>query len=432
MLDRVSESEQLRDAALQRVGRLVQDKWSLVRLLGVGGSAAVYEAEHRNGRRVAIKMLHAKYSAERDAQRRFLQEAYAANRVEHPDVVQVYDDGVDENGNVFLVSELLRGRSLAELQAELGGTLPPATAVRLIGAALEPLAAAHEKGVVHRDLKPANLFSCDSGAVKLLDFGIARIAEAPSGRSVQTATGSWLGTPAFAAPEQARGRFREVDERSDVWAMGATLFTLLTGQFVYQAETINEQLGLAMTTPARSLASVGEFPAALVRVVDRALEFEQQDRFPNAAAMLKELRSIQGGLSDEPVVVRTLVSSKPRPALGTTSKAIWALVGAGLVLTGYYLTRVPPAASTPSSSADVREVERAAQAPASAPQPVRLEAGGAAMAPSDPVASAPTSPTGATVARRTGSVAAGKGQPPPAPQAATSTVPATNPLDIRE
>lgn len=418
----MSESEQLRETALQRVGTLVQDKWSLVRLIGVGGSAAVYEAEHRNGRRVAIKMLHAKYSTEREAQRRFLQEAYAANRVQHPDVVQVYDDGVDENGNVFLVSELLQGRSLAELQEEQGGTLPPATAVKLICAALEPLAAAHDKGIVHRDLKPGNLLLCDSGAVKLLDFGIARMAEAPSGGNVQTATGTWLGTPAFVAPEQARGRLREVDERSDVWAMGATLFTLLSGQYVYQAETMNEQLGLAMTTPARSLASLGPFPSALVRVVDRALEFSPKDRFPNAAALLAELRGIQGTLRDQPVPVATLASAQG-PALRSKTKAGLALVAAALVLAGYYLTRTAPAASTAPISDDVRATDQAAPAPAPAPVSHQPAADLAATAPST---SNPTSRAVATAAPRA------KLQPPAAPKATASAAPATNPLDIRE
>jgi serine/threonine protein kinase len=429
MLERVTDSEQLRRAALTRVGTLVQGKWSLVRLLGVGGSAAVYEAEHRNGRRVAIKMLHPKYAGEQGAQRRFLQEAYAANRVQHPDVVQVYDDGVDEHGNVFLVSELLRGRSLAELQREQGGTLPPATAVKLVCAALKPLAAAHATGVVHRDLKPANLFLCDGGAVKLLDFGIARIAEAPGAGSLQTATGTWLGTPAFVAPEQARGRWPDVDERSDVWAMGATLFTLLSGQFVYRAETTNEQLGLAMTTPARSLASVGAFVPALVAAVDRALEFEQARRFPNAAAMLQALVEVQSKLNDEPVAVHELASVSPRlPAL-FGRRARWGLVlAAALVLLGHYALRPEPddepepRAAVPVSSA--LAVLAQAAAPSVAPP-----AGEPETSTTTPVTQPVASRVAPTVARRVVSAA----RPHPAPaKALASGSPAANPLDIRD
>lgn len=428
MLERVTDSEQLRRAALTRVGTLVQGKWSLVRLLGVGGSAAVYEAEHRNGRRVAIKMLHPKYAGEQGAQRRFLQEAYAANRVQHPDVVQVYDDGVDEHGNVFLVSELLRGSSLAELQREQGGALPPATAVKLVCAALKPLAAAHATGVVHRDLKPANLFWCEGGAVKLLDFGIARIAEAPGGGSLQTATGTWLGTPAFVAPEQARGRWTDVDERSDVWAMGATLFTLLSGQFVYRAETMNEQLGLAMTTPARSLASVGAFAPALVDVVDRALEFDQAQRFPNAAAMLQALVDVQSKLNDEPVAVHTLASVSPRLPASSWLRARWGIVlAAALVPFGYYTLRPDPGARAPSPAATVSG-ELAAPARAAAPSVAPL-AGEPKTLPTTPVV-APAASRAAPVAARRG-VSAARPQPAPV-KAVVSSPPPANPLDIRD
>lgn len=318
-LKALTESDEQKQRALERVGSVVQGKWTLLALLGVGGSAAVYAAEHRNGRRAAIKLLHPRYVGHKSAQRRFLQEAYAANRVQHPSVVQVFDDGTDEHGNAFLVSELLEGRSLAEVQEQsTDQRLGPATSTRLVCAALEPLAAAHRKGIVHRDLKPGNLFLCENGSVKLLDFGIARMAEAPISGSQQTATGAWLGTPAFVAPEQARARWSEVDARSDVWAMGATLFTLLTGEFVYRAETLNEQLGLAMTTPARSLASMGSFSPGLVEVVDRALAFEKEERFADAAALLGALSLVVPSLNDN-VVPRTS-AQQPRASASSATQ----------------------------------------------------------------------------------------------------------------
>jgi serine/threonine protein kinase len=419
----VTDSDQLTRAALTRVGTRLKDKWSLLRLLGVGGSAAVYEAEHRNGRRVAIKMLHAKYSAEHSAQRRFLQEAYAANRVQHPDVVQVYDDGVDENGNVFLVSELLEGRSLAELQAERGGPLPPATAVNLVCAALEPLAAAHAKGVVHRDLKPGNLFLCDSGALKLLDFGIARIAEAPTGGSMQTATGAWFGTPAFVAPEQARGRWSDVDERSDIWAIGATLFTLLSGQFVFRAETLNEQLGLAMTTPARSLGSVGDFPSGLVSVVDRALAFEQSERFPNAASMLDALRALQTVLDDEPVSVQTL-GSRRAPGRSARHLARWGLaLGAALGVLGFYWMRSVATQASVQATTETSVLRVPAPVPSTS-RPV------AALPPIEVPSPSPSSVALVRVPLRPAS-SVGKVRQPLA-KAAPSSTPRGNPLDIRD
>src|SRR5262249_46229315 len=150
----------------------------------------------------------------------------------------------------------------------------------------DALSAAHSKGIVHRDLKPANLFVSSSGALKVLDFGIARLREISAVSSMGTNAGSILGTPAFMAPEQARGRPDLIDHQSDLWAVGATLFTLLSGRLVHEAQTVNEQLALAITARARSLATVApELPAALVAVVDRALSYEKSERWPDAASM---------------------------------------------------------------------------------------------------------------------------------------------------
>ncbi len=233
-----------------RIGVVLRDKWRLDALLGVGGMAAVYAATHtNNGRRGAIKLLHPELAVNTEVRSRFLREGYAANKVEHPGTVAVLDDDVTEDGAVYLVMELLEGETL-EARRDVTGVLEPAFVLPIIDKILDVLVAAHPKGIIHRDLKPDNIFLGSDGAVKVLDFGIARVREA-SGTGRQTmANAGPMGTPAFMPPEQARGRWSEVGPRSDLWSLGATMFTLFTGRLVHEAETVNELLLAAMTKTA--------------------------------------------------------------------------------------------------------------------------------------------------------------------------------------
>ncbi len=277
-------------AAEERLGRVLTSKWRLDRLLGIGGMAAVYEATHKNGKRVAVKMLHASLGAVPAAKERFLHEAYAANAVHHPGVVSVLDDGETQEGEIFLLMELLEGETLEARWTRSAQRLPLAEVLATADALLDVLAAAHAAGVVHRDVKPENVFVTHEGAVKVLDFGIAYVREL-STSDRRTQTGTTMGTPAFMAPEQARGRWDEVDARSDVWAVGAVMFSLLAGRCVHEGETTNEVLLAAMTQQAPPLAEVcPAAPPAVAWVVDRALAFEREARWPDAAAMLSALR----------------------------------------------------------------------------------------------------------------------------------------------
>jgi serine/threonine-protein kinase len=291
MSEHEPETDPVTRRALARVGQVLRGKWRIDRLLGVGGMAAVYEGTHRNGKRGAIKLLHPEISLDEDARRRFLQEGYAANRVEHPGVVSVLDDDVVEDGAVFIVMELLDGRSVgAVAEAQPGERLDLATTLGVADQALDVLAAAHQRGIVHRDLKPENLFLTRDGTLKVLDFGLARIQEHRSGGTA-TRTGSAMGTPAFMAPEQALGNWSEVDGRTDLWAIGATMFSLLTGRLVHQAATVQQLLLAAMTKPAPPLRSIQpDVPAAIAAVVDRALAFDRDARWPDARAMQRALR----------------------------------------------------------------------------------------------------------------------------------------------
>lgn len=310
-------------SAEKRVGQTLSGKWHLERMIGVGGMAAVYEATHRNLNRVAIKLLHPELSLNSETQERFLQEGYAANKIGHPGAVQVLDDAVTEEGLAFLVMELLQGESLEERMRRQGGSLGAHEALGYVEQLLDVLEAAHEKGVIHRDIKPDNLFLTESGQLKVLDFGIARLHRS----SIQaTEAGSFMGTPAFCAPEQARGRWDEVDERSDLFSVGATLFMMLSGVHVHEAETPSEQLALAVSAAARSLRTVyPHAPAALVELVDRALQYEKEKRFRSAKDMKARVQAVMAQLPEmsEPYLGRKRSSAHVLPNLRPPRAFSW-------------------------------------------------------------------------------------------------------------
>ena len=305
------------EVAARRIGQVFAEKWRIERILGAGGMATVYAATHINNQRaVALKVLHAEFSASGDIKKRFLREGFIANRIGHPGAVAILDDGVDDAGNIFLVMELLTGASLADriraAKAKGKRAFEQAEAMRIADGVLDVLAAAHQQGIVHRDLKPDNVFVTEVGAVKVLDFGISRLREPQSGdaadsdeNKTQTRTGVLLGTPQYMPPEQARGRSNLVDERSDIWAVGAIVFAMLTGHHVHEAETPNEALLKAMTAKARPLGSLlPDVDPKVAAVVDRALSFEKEDRYENAPAMQTEVRAamtVVGGAELAPI-----------------------------------------------------------------------------------------------------------------------------------
>ena len=299
-----------------RIGTVLRGKYRLDRVIGRGGMAVVYKATHRNHAEFAVKMLHPELSIVEDVRSRFVREGYAANAVKHPGAVLVVDDDVAEDGAAFLVMELLDGIPGDQLWGAVGQRVPVEVASAVAIQLLDVLAAAHEKGILHRDIKPANLFLTRKGAVKVLDFGIARAREAIVGAQA-TGSGMTLGTPAFMSPEHARGRAREMDGRTDLWAVGATFFAMVSGELVHTAETSNEFLIAAGTRPARSLASVApDVPARLVEAIDRALAFAKGDRWPTAAAMREALldahRASFGEVDLEQTVATAVKAHVPR------------------------------------------------------------------------------------------------------------------------
>ncbi|MDI1444505.1 protein kinase [Polyangium sp. 6x1] len=276
-----------RERAEARIGTLLKGKWRLDVLLGVGGMAAVYAATHRNKNRAAVKVLHPDLAAEPAIRARFHHEGYAANAVGHPGVVRILDDDETDDGVAFLVMELLEGETYDRIAQRCGGKLPTPEVLALAHVVLDVLVSAHEKRILHRDLKPENVFLTQSGIIKVLDFGLARALEpaVQQGRIV-TSFGTTMGTPGFMSPEQARGDWNEVDATSDLWAVGATLYTLLSGRLVHDAQNLTGSLIMAATKPATSLGLVAPgLSRAVIDLVDRALQFDKANRFPDAASM---------------------------------------------------------------------------------------------------------------------------------------------------
>ena len=293
--------------ARARVGTLLNEKWRIDSLLGIGGMAAVYGATHRNGKRAALKMLHGELVADPSLVARFLREGYLANKVEHPGVVSVLDDAHAEDGAPYLVMELLDGYSLERHTQTPANALQLSQVLKITDELLDVLAAAHAKGIVHRDIKPANLFLTRDGKVKVLDFGIARLAET-SNEGGLTQTGAAIGTPSYMPPEQARGKWTEVDARTDLWAVGATMLALLLGQRPRRADTVQEELFVAMTAPMPSTTSLcPQVPADVARAIDCAVAFDRERRFPDATAMQLELRRAASADGGAPAFDQTLV-----------------------------------------------------------------------------------------------------------------------------
>jgi eukaryotic-like serine/threonine-protein kinase len=273
-----------------RVGTTLRQKWHLDTLLGVGATAAVYSATHRNGSRAAIKILHAEWPGPPSTRDRFLREGQVANRVGHDGAVRVVDDDVTEDGALVLVTELLDGETLEDRRVRLGGRLPVDEVLFFADQVLDVLAAAHAEGITHRDLKPGNLFLTRRGVVKVFDFGIARFRELASANQPMN-IGGLSGTPRFMPPEQVRGLTDEIDARSDLWACGATIFELLSGRSVHEGETPYQVMMSAATTSAPRFASVApESRPSLAALIDRALEFDKTKRWADAAAMREAVR----------------------------------------------------------------------------------------------------------------------------------------------
>jgi serine/threonine-protein kinase len=282
--------------------------YRVLSLLGEGGMGAVYLAEHPGiGRRVAVKVLHKQFSADEQLLGRLLNEARAANAIRHPNIIEILDSGMREDGTAYLVMELLEGESLGMRLRRLG-RLPITEAVAFTLQTASALGAAHKKGIVHRDLKPDNLYviavnNDESGRVtgesaaeriKVLDFGIAKLQMPQPGDSVKTRTGTLMGTPIYMSPEQCRGT-KTVDHRSDVYSLGVIFYEMLVGQTPFMSEGFGELVNMHLNVPPPSpRASRPEISAQLDAIVLKMLAKQPEDRYPDMGSLTSAIRLAAG------------------------------------------------------------------------------------------------------------------------------------------
>lgn len=315
--------------------------------IGRGGMGTVYRARHAAlGRGVAIKILHRQFSMHADIVQRFFQEARAATEIDHLGVVEIYDSGTLEDGAAFIIMELLEGHSLAAyLRAR---ALTHHEALRMIAAICAPLGAAHDHGIVHRDLKPDNVFVVpdpevrDGYRVKLLDFGIAKMAHSTA---LRTKSGQVMGTPMYMSPEQCRGV--AIDRRSDFYSLGCILYELLAGTPPFSGSDI---LGGHMYEPPPPIRGVDE---VVGEVVARLLAKSPDDR-PQTAREVVEL-----------------IERTHAPAVAPRRKRAWVVLPTAAIVGGIAIAVAATRAHTPARIAAPRDAVSDA--------PMRIDAMMAAM-----------------------------------------------------
>ncbi len=283
-------------------GTVVGGKYRLEEPIGRGGMASVWRATHTTlESSVAVKFLETFGSGRDKMAKRFLREARLAGGLKHRNVVQILDFGVMDDGQPFMVMELLEGTSLAD-RFDHGPPLSDVELFEIVAQVLSGLAAVHDAGIVHRDVKPDNIFlvrDADGDYPKLLDFGISRGVGAEAGDTRVTNTGAVIGTPLYMSPEQARG-MSDVDRRTDVWSIGMVLWEGLTGELPFEAEHMGDVLIRVATEDAPSIAlSRPDLPEAVVSLIGRALSRDREARFSEARAMREVLLEAANRLAED-------------------------------------------------------------------------------------------------------------------------------------
>ncbi|MBP6004044.1 MAG: serine/threonine-protein kinase [Pyrinomonadaceae bacterium] len=328
-------------------------RYEIRTLIGVGGMGEVYRAsDPKIGRDVAIKVLPADFSADKERVARFEQEAQAAGALNHPNIIAVYD--VDTQDDVlYVVSELLEGEELRERLDQ--GSIPLRKVTEYAQQIVSGLSAAHEKGIVHRDLKPENLFITNDDRVKILDFGLAKLREPkPDAGSSEDATrkaitnpGVVMGTVGYMSPEQVRGH--ATDHRSDIFSFGLILYEMITGKRAFQHETMAETMSAILKEePEEITESNPNISPALERIVRRCLEKKPERRFHSAHDLGFALESLSAPTSSSGTNMTTAVSPigpendrSPWPIRILAAAALLLLIGC-VVLGVMYVRRPVP------------------------------------------------------------------------------------------
>ncbi len=288
-------------------GQPFDGRYRVLGRLGIGGMATVYLAEDSSlGRKVALKVMAERYAEDGEFVERFRREAQAAARLNHPNIIAVYDRG-EADGRPYIAMEYLQGRTLKQvIQKE--GQLPPERAIAIAMQVLAGLRYAHEHGVVHRDVKPHNVLVGDDGRIKVTDFGIAH-----AGDPQMTEVGSIVGTAQYLSPEQARGR--AVGPQTDIYSLGVVLYEMLAGRVPFEGDS---SVAIAMqhvSDPAPPLQSLApDVPDSLALVVAHAMLKEPSQRYGSADEFGADLDRVRRGLV--PVAATAVTSVIPREADG--------------------------------------------------------------------------------------------------------------------
>ncbi|MCP4679854.1 MAG: protein kinase [Deltaproteobacteria bacterium] len=280
--------------ANSNIGRVLENKYELIRLIGQGGMGEVYEANHRLiNRRLAIKLLHADYAREDDVVFRFQREAKASAAIGHDHIVEITDMGVTDTGELFIVMEHLEGKDLEGI-LESEGALKPIRACHIMIQVLSALEAAHAKGIVHRDLKPGNiLLTTRAGTVdyvKLVDFGISKVRASEDGMTKGlTRTGELLGTPSYMSPEQALG-LADIGAATDIFSAGVILYEMVTGVLPFKDVSLAKLLvKIVEEDPVSPISLRPGLPPQLVQAIQRAIEKVRDARFADAVSFRRVL-----------------------------------------------------------------------------------------------------------------------------------------------
>ncbi len=298
--------------------------------LGGGGMGVVYKArDTRLDRVVALKFLPPELTRDPEAKQRFMQEARAASALDHPNLCTILEVGETADGRLYLAMPCYDGETLrARIER---GPLAVDEALEIAEQIARGLAKAHRNGIVHRDIKPANLVVTGDGVVKILDFGLAKLA----GSAAISRSGSSAGTPAYMSPEQARGE--ELDHRTDLWSLGVVLYEMLTGRRPFQGEREQAVIHAILNQPPQPLRALRpEASAELERIVERLLAKDPAGRYASAEEVFADLRVLRGE-----ALTGTMVMPQPRPAvrpwmwiagaaamgLGIAGLALWAPLG---------------------------------------------------------------------------------------------------------
>jgi serine/threonine-protein kinase len=299
--DPLEVAEGYRPDADPLLGKLIEGRYEVESVLGEGGMGSVYAVRHRAlDKRFAMKVMRADLAKQGELAARFIQEARATAAIGHPNIVQITDFGELPSGAPYFVMELLDGTPLSKLIRK-GGPLPARLAVRVLMQTASALAAAHAAGVIHRDLKPDNIHVTKNDVVKILDFGVAKMA----GAGRLTRTGMVFGTPHYMSPEQASGG--EVDHRADMYALGIIMYEMFTGKVPFEADSYMGVLTKHMFMDPEPPSHVNEAArelGALEDVTLRCLEKRPEARYGSMEELLTDIESIAHFTGDKLEIVR--------------------------------------------------------------------------------------------------------------------------------